>query len=72
MFFYKRGVLFKKIGHTRIMKKDKSKNKTKSKKKSCSDEIVKLYKAKSKEDPFGSYTGVPIDGGEPVQDVDDL
>lgn len=54
------------------MKKDKSKSKPKCKRKSRSDEIVKLYKAKSKEDPFGSYTGVPIDGGEPVQDVDDL
>lgn len=26
----------------------------------------------SKEDPLGSYTGVPADGGKPVQDVDDL
>ena len=23
-------------------------------------------------DPNGSYTGTPIDGGKPVQDVDDL
>ena len=23
-------------------------------------------------DPLGSYTGVPADGGEPVQDADDL
>ena len=23
-------------------------------------------------DPDGSYTGVPLKGGEPVQDVDDL
>ncbi len=23
-------------------------------------------------DPDGSYTGCPVDGGEPVQDVDDL
>ncbi len=23
-------------------------------------------------DVFGSYTGVPLDGGEPVQDADDL
>jgi len=23
-------------------------------------------------DPLGSYTGVPGDGGEPVQDADDL
>lgn len=23
-------------------------------------------------DPQGSYTGVPCDGGEPVQDADDL
>ncbi len=27
---------------------------------------------KSKNDPLGSYTGVPIDGDVPVQDVDDL
>lgn len=26
----------------------------------------------SKFDPNGSYTGVPIDGEEPVQDADDL
>ncbi len=25
-----------------------------------------------KNDPFGSYTGKPIDGGVPVQDADDL
>jgi len=23
-------------------------------------------------DPMGSYTGIPEDGGEPVQDADDL
>lgn len=23
-------------------------------------------------DPNGSYTGTPVDGGRPVQDVDDL
>ena len=23
-------------------------------------------------DPLGSYTGVPMDGGEPVQDADDI
>lgn len=23
-------------------------------------------------DPDGSYTGIPVDGGVPVQDVDDL
>ncbi len=23
-------------------------------------------------DPLGSYTGVPVDGGQPVQDADDL
>ena len=23
-------------------------------------------------DPLGSYTGVPLDGGEPVQDADDI
>lgn len=26
----------------------------------------------SPDDPDGSYTGVPADGGVPVQDVDDL
>lgn len=26
----------------------------------------------SPDDPNGSYTGVPADGGAPVQDVDDL
>ena len=25
-----------------------------------------------KNDPNGSYTGVPIDGGTPLQDADDL
>ena len=26
----------------------------------------------SKNDPLGMYTGVPTDGGQPVQDADDL
>lgn len=26
----------------------------------------------SSADPLGSYTGVPIDGGQPTQDADDL
>lgn len=26
----------------------------------------------SKEDVFGSYTGTPLDGGQPQQDADDL
>ncbi len=26
----------------------------------------------SKNDPLGSYTGVPVDGGKPTQDADDL
>lgn len=26
----------------------------------------------SKTDPLGSYTGVPDEGGKPVQDADDL
>lgn len=26
----------------------------------------------SKADPLGQYTGVPIDGGTPTQDADDL
>lgn len=26
----------------------------------------------SNNDPLGSYTGNPIDGGQPVQDADDL
>lgn len=29
-------------------------------------------KTVSKTDPNGSYTGVPADGGVPVQDADDL
>lgn len=30
----------------------------------------KLYSPKT--DPMGSYTGRPVDGGQPVQDADDL
>ena len=34
---------------------------------------IKIPKAKpSKADPLGSYTGVPVDGGAPTQDADDL
>lgn len=29
-------------------------------------------KFKDSFDPNGSYTGTPMDGGKPVQDVDDL
>ena len=29
-------------------------------------------KFKDNFDPNGSYTGTPVDGGKPVQDVDDL
>ncbi len=29
-------------------------------------------KFKDSFDPNGSYTGTPVDGGKPVQDVDDL
>jgi hypothetical protein len=29
-------------------------------------------KFKDKFDPDGSYTGTPLDGDEPTQDVDDL
>ena len=28
--------------------------------------------SKIQTDPFGSYTGVPVDGDVPVQDADDL
>ena len=31
-----------------------------------------IYGPKGAYDPLGSYTGVPADGGEPVQDADDL
>lgn len=33
---------------------------------------IKITNLKSKNDPNGSYTGCPTDGGEPVQDADDL
>lgn len=39
------------------------------------DEILDAYKSMDKSiqsDVNGSYTGVPLDGGEPVQDADDL
>lgn len=29
-------------------------------------------KFKDSFDPNGSYTGTPVDGGKPIQDVDDL
>lgn len=47
--------------------KNKQKIKIKSSKKVVNDKVQA-----SKFDPFGSYTGVPIDGGKPVQDQDDL
>lgn len=38
------------------------------------EKTKELFSMKNKEtDPFGSYTGVPVDNGEvPVQDADDL
>lgn len=39
------------------------------------DEILDAYKSMDESiqsDINGSYTGVPLDGGEPVQDADDL
>ena len=36
------------------------------------ENITKKDKRGSKFDPFGSYTGVSIDGDVPVQDQDDL
>lgn len=33
--------------------------------------VVKAFKS-DVNDPLGSYTGRPVDGGKPVQDVDDL
>lgn len=35
-------------------------------------EKSKPSKFKDCYDPNGSYTGSPIDGGKPIQDVDDL
>ncbi|MDR2201571.1 MAG: hypothetical protein LBP26_02225 [Clostridiales bacterium] len=35
-------------------------------------ELSELYRSKSDADPDGSYTGTSADGGEPVQDADDL
>lgn len=49
------------------MKKIKSKKRV--------EEAVKAFKPKSEDikiDTDGSYTGVPEDGGEPIQDSDDL
>jgi hypothetical protein len=34
--------------------------------------VVKNRNKGSKFDPFGSYTGVSVDGERPVQDQDDL
>lgn len=31
-----------------------------------------LHDAATAFDPMGSYTGVPLDGGQPEQDADDL
>lgn len=39
------------------------------------NEVIDTYKNLDKSiqsDVNGSYTGVPLDGGEPVQDADDL
>lgn len=39
------------------------------------NEVIDAYKNLDKSiqsDVNGSYTGVPLDGGEPVQDADDL
>jgi hypothetical protein len=44
-------------------------------KKSKLEEVIDAYKSlddKIKSDIDGSYTGVPLDGGKPVQDADDL
>lgn len=34
--------------------------------------VIKTEKRVSKFDPFGSYTGLSVDGERPVQDQDDL
>ncbi len=34
-------------------------------------ELIDVWDPK-KQDPLGSYTGEPRDGGKPVQDADDL
>ena len=47
----------------------------KNKKESKVDSVINAYKnldKSIKSDVDGSYTGVPVDGGEPVQDADDL
>ncbi len=39
------------------------------------NEVINAYKnldQSIQSDVNGSYTGVPLDGGEPVQDADDL
>lgn len=39
------------------------------------EEVIDAYKnldKNIKSDVNGSYTGVPLDGGEPIQDADDL
>lgn len=41
------------------------------KKKINVDEVTSAYRADI-DDPLGSYTGKPIEGGVPVQDADDL
>lgn len=38
--------------------------------KDTTDKIIKAFKGKN--DPFGSYTGNPVDKKEPVQDADDI
>ena len=40
--------------------------------KNNSKSVIKIEKKVSKFDPFGSYTGLSIDGEKPVQDQDDL
>lgn len=44
-------------------------------KKTKVEEVIDAYKTmdeRIQSDVNGSYTGVPLDGGEPVQDADDL
>ncbi len=36
------------------------------------NEGLLLFPAPSITDPNGSYTGIPLDGEQPVQDADDL
>lgn len=47
--------------------------KIKKEAKSCAQKAAEqVIQPPAKNDPLGSYTGRPIDGGKPTQDADDL